>query len=468
MVKIMRFKKTGIYFLLFLTVVVFLYLFDESNISLENDSRNIVKENPVRLQTIFAKTKIVCFGRFLIKVPETATVVYGPTEVATQINYLEGEANKISDYVNSKLVEVESEREFLDEAGIASLPLFGKSLEGQRPGQKIVFGSKDRVSYTITSYVPVDAHLFVQSVDGILPNINIIDQINAVATRLKYRREEEIPAGQGMCIERGFVSGTYEYERATVGIRLKEYPDVHLSIDTHKNLKFLQESANPKLLHEKARESAEAEGLGAVFSRVKVLREELRQLADLSGQEVAYRTPAYKSAASVHEFRFHSVGKVNDPFHPEFDIRLDSGVSNNAKSAVTPSINDTEALALWDMLIETISLRKPGDATISHEAKSKAPLGTVSRSGEICPQTGFWACADKRRIAGDRVRLFKKGENIPAVLLVGNVSLLRKLIGDVHRAAVVEWKLRSYEVPIVPDGEAGSGGESNSVKDSHA
>jgi hypothetical protein len=465
----MRRENRILRYAFFLAAMAFFFLLNGCNRSVENTSRNTVTTIPARLQPLFKNTKKICFGRFLVQVPETAIVVYGPAEVATKIDFFADEASKIEDHIRLRLQEVEGERQFLSEKSILDLPLFGKTIDGQRSGQKIVFGSKDQVGYAIKSYIPINQDLFVQSTDGILPEENIIDEINEVAKNLELRRDAEIPSKPGMCIEGGFVPGIYEYERVTIGVRLKEFPDVHLSIDVHKNLEYLQDTANPILLHENARENAKAEGLEGVFSRAKVLREQMRNLSIWSGQEVGYRTPAYKRDASVHEFHFHSVGSVNDPFHPELDIRLDSGVSNNAQGGIAPSINDEEALALWDMLITTVRLRRPSDATPFSEVKPKTPLGTVSKSGEACPQTGFWECTDKRRVDGDRRRLLKEGEKIPPVVVTGHVSFLRTLIGDVHRVAQVEWTLTAYEpMPAVPGDLDATPGPDNPANDTHA
>jgi hypothetical protein len=171
------------------------------------------------------------------------------------------------------------------------------------PGQKIVFGSKNQAGYAVHSFIPVGKDLFVQSIDSILPDEDVVNAINRVASRLRPRLEDEVPAEPGICIEAGFVPLQAKYERVPIGIRLKEFPDVHLSVDVHKNLDYLPVGSSPKLLREQAVEMAVAEGLGAVFARTKILRQNERLLGIWKGEEIALRTPAYKDALEAHEFR---------------------------------------------------------------------------------------------------------------------------------------------------------------------
>lgn len=326
-----------------------------------------------RLETLFKRTRTVCFGRFLIQVPSTAVVVYGPAEVETPILYLEGQSDKVAEHLSARMAEIENERQFLLKTDIARLPLFGNVIDGVKTGQKIVFGSADRVGYAVHSFIPVGKDLFIQYIDSFPPDEEIASIFNAIASHIRPRAQDEIPAESGLCIEGGFIPLETEYERATVRIRLQEFPDVHISVDVHKNQEFLADRSSPSLLRERAKQLAEDAGTGAVFGRAKILRQGALQLEGWKGEEMALVTPAYKDDKAVHEFRFHSAGAARDSLQPEIDIRLDSGVKDNRKASVNPSITDEEALALWDKLIRTIRVRRPSDATnYGHNAADTA------------------------------------------------------------------------------------------------
>jgi len=425
---------------------------------------------PQKLHNAFGKTKIVCFGRFVMTVPTETIVIYGPAEVDSSITYIKGGAEASDDYAGSRIREIELERRYLDKDDLEKLPLFGKVMKGERKGQKIVVGSKDQIGYAILSLVPIGNNLFIQEVNGGLPDRNFIGRMNKVANVLRFRGEDEIPSESGMCIDGGFVPGLFEYERATIGIRFKEFPDVQVSIDVHKNLEFLNLESDPRNLHKQAEKAAKAAGLSAVFSRGKILREQSRKIGHWSGQEMAFRTPAYKRAASVHEFRFHSSGSPNDPLHPELDIRLDSGITGNAKGTTEPSITDEEALALWDMLTATVRLREASDATIFK--KDRVSLATQVISGKICPESGWWETIENQVANNDRRKFLRAGDIMPPVTTSAALPFWKKILGESRLKISTTWTLVDYDDESVNTDPtrtaAGPSVQTDGIGDQHA
>ncbi|MBV5337486.1 MAG: hypothetical protein J0653_05940, partial [Deltaproteobacteria bacterium] len=114
-----------------------------------------------RLHPLFNKTKPICFGRFTIDVPATATVVYGPTEAGFPIEYFPDEANRIPEHVATEVEKIEKDRFLLDQRDTDKFAMFGKVIDGAVPGQKLVFGSKDFVSFTIVSFIPIGKDLYI-------------------------------------------------------------------------------------------------------------------------------------------------------------------------------------------------------------------------------------------------------------------------------------------------------------------
>ena len=111
------------------------------------------------------------------------------------------------------------------------------------PGQKLVFGSKDHVFYSIELFIPVGKDLFVQRAGSVLSKESEIRVLNTVAQNLRSRPESEVPTDPGSCIDGGFISWQGGFERASLGIRLSEFPDVHFSIQAIKNQEHLIESS---------------------------------------------------------------------------------------------------------------------------------------------------------------------------------------------------------------------------------
>ena len=61
-----------------------------------------------RIETLFAKTKPVCFGRFVIDVPETAQVVWGPSQVNDDISSYPGEGHRLRGEIHDKVTEIKA------------------------------------------------------------------------------------------------------------------------------------------------------------------------------------------------------------------------------------------------------------------------------------------------------------------------------------------------------------------------
>jgi hypothetical protein len=405
-----------------------------------------------RLQPLFDKTKTVCFGHFMVKVPASSTVVYGPSDVGLPIEYLPGEGDKVAQHVAAKLGEVEKDRPFLDKNDIVTLSMFGKVIDGAIPGQKLVFGSKDHATYSIDSFIPVDRDLFIQHARTAVSKDQALKSLDSVARNLRVRAENEVPTEPGACIEGGFVAWQPEFERASLGVRLKEFPDVHFSIEVVKNQNYLVESdaLEPRL------KGAEKDG-GTWYSRIKFFRRGPRELGNWKGFEALARKPAQEDGAESHQFAFVSLGALHDPLQPSLDVQLDTGVRDDRTATVKPSLTDEEAVALWDKLTTSIRVRPTGDsAKHSTAAPPRTPLGDFIDTGSACPQTGWWQCSDSGDIAGGRRRHFVAAESMPHAVLLGKPSAWQKLLGQspTHQIAT-SWQLVAYDpLPAVADSKS--------------
>lgn len=320
------------------------------------------KGSPInRVDRLFDKKRIFCFGRFVMEVPENSNIVYGPVHADGDLIFYEGEAGNIGKIVADRLVEVETEKTYKPKYEIADMPLIGKVIDGIVPGQKIVFGASDSVGYSIDSYIPLGKDLFVHSSSSLGSGTDELPLVNRIATQLRLRSEQEIPTDQGICIERGFLATELEHENIAVGLNFKEFPDIRFSISMRKNQDYLPEGSSPKKLREKARASAERRGFGEFFANIKTLREGGKLVGVWEGEEILSRRPLFRDETDAHEFRFFGMGSTHDAFHPSVDIRLDTGVKGNATARVKPGISDKDAVALWDRLLSTIRLRLPSN-----------------------------------------------------------------------------------------------------------
>lgn len=431
-----------------LFIIVLVFLIAQHFISPSSFKRPSMLALSPRLATIFAHTKTVCFGNFLIDVPATATVVYGPTSANSEIWYHAGEAHKLDALIAERLKEVEKERRYLwKEDEIASKDsLFGKVIDGAVPGQKLVFGSKDGVTYYIDSFIPIGRDLFTQWTKGArsLQEVQqLIDILNDNAKHLRPRAEDEIPTENGLCVEGGFVNFQPDYQGAAVGIRLAEIPDVHFSIDTTKNQDSVADADDLDQRLARAKNDG-----GLQYLLIKIFRHGARQIGEWSGTEILARKPALEKSSEAHEFLFFSPGEKNDPLRPYWDIRLDTGVKGNRTAGIKPGVSDEEAIALWDKLMSSIRLRPTNSPQASTAIPPTTPLGALLSTGNICPQTGWWQCNEGGEVAGGKRQLLKQGEAAPHAFILGEPSMLQKLQGKrPSYKAVTVWTLVEYATP---------------------
>lgn len=314
-----------------------------------------------KIALMFAKTKSVCVGRFLIDVPATAEVVYGPAHIGGEITRIPNKGEEIASRVTARLAEIEEQKYLAERDRFGPDSLYGKTIAGQMPGQILVFGRADGVSYRVDSYIRVGNDLYIQEAYPFLEKASYsaaIDNLNSVATRLQERRDAIVPSAPGLCIDGAFVVdvGRQEFEWVTAGVRFKEFDDVHFSVSMAKKDEFIEADAlEPRL--QQAQQDASRTGHGGWYSRIRILREGERQIGKWKGVEALARKPALDDAEESHEFAFVSHGEPKNPLLPVLDVKLDSGVLGNKAGARKPSITDEEAVAIWDRITNSIRVR---------------------------------------------------------------------------------------------------------------
>ena len=90
-----------------------------------------------RLQTVFEKTKTVCFGRFLVDVPATSQVAWGRTSVPLGVTVAKDAARKLQQMVVNYEIELKSEERF---PLTKKLNQYIETVDGPLKGQKTVVG----------------------------------------------------------------------------------------------------------------------------------------------------------------------------------------------------------------------------------------------------------------------------------------------------------------------------------------
>ncbi|MGW8394715.1 T6SS immunity protein Tli4 family protein [Pseudoduganella sp. HUAS MS19] len=316
-----------------------------------------------RFANITTEMRTFCLGRFLIDVPKTATIVYGPARVPLYLSRIEGQGSNLDVEVKRALKKIEENREYAHGDLVGNDSMLGKVLPGIGQHHKLVFGvGRGSFSdYNVQSFIGLEDDLFVQEYEidgGGNAYIKAVDLLNDVARSLIRRPNDEIPNEPGICLDGAFLRepSRYMLEEVTLGIRLKDFPDVHMAIEMTKKEIFIESDAlEPRMNH--AKQAAIKSGMGKWYSQIKFLRSGYRQLGGWHGYEVLVRKPAQKFEGENHEFAFQSHGEPKNPLLPVLQIELHTGVKGNTTGGIKPSITDEEAIFLWDTFIGSIRPR---------------------------------------------------------------------------------------------------------------
>jgi hypothetical protein len=380
-----------------------------------------------RLEQIFAQTKTVCFGRFVIDVPATATVVFGRMTVDSEIDRYPGEAGMADRHIAERITKIDQD-EFFNKDMNTPGSLYRHVLDGAIAGQKTVVGANND-AYQIYSYVPVGTDLFLFEVGSMRETEEVrqeIASIESIARQLRARADDEVPAEPGICLDGGFINMNPEFENISMGIRLAEFPDVHLSIETLKNRESVAEYERLETRLKAAEREAGQDGLTALYSSIKFFRRAPRKIGDWDGEEALARMPAEKGKGeSHHQFLFYAVGAKNDIMRPVADVQLDTGADGYETGARPPSLSDEEAVALWDKLTGSIRGR-PTAPSAKTSDNGPQPLGTHASAGQACPQGGWWNCGNEGsgiETTGGSREYFRPGERMPQAVLFQRPTL---------------------------------------------
>lgn len=317
-----------------------------------------VKLSP-RLRTLFEKTKILCFGRYAIKVPQEAQLIWGSASFPSEIELIKG--------------RVENAQRHADEAFRKLKRVYGTAemtYHGQGPvadSWQVRFFedkyAKEANSLFFSTYVSKGDLTFMLG-DAISlgeTESMVISRQLAQARSLRLRAAEEVPTEPGFCIPHGFMTGdTYgDSEKVNAGIFLPSLPDVTFSVSSNQNAyadydkaEFEQMKREELPLLARIRQAQNVQG--ALYPKRDVLREGKRDVQHWSGEESLIRRPD-----GTHDFEWAFVGTPRDVANPSsFRAAMFTKVEANLVGAAKKaSVSNDEAVALWDKLLSGMRFR---------------------------------------------------------------------------------------------------------------
>jgi hypothetical protein len=411
-----------------------------------------------RLQAMFGKTKSICFGRFMVDVPASATVAWGEANIPVSVNIYPIGIEEVERLEKKFIDELASEKAINHD----DVPLLLSVDDVVQPNGKIVIGYED---FQSIDGLKINGYFRLNN-DGVIINTRpmkderdeTISLIKSIARRLRTRTESEIPTEPGNCIEYAFLPDEAGPPKAppaeliSIGFRLTEFPDAHFSIQLRPSNPHYSESDSLEWQLERLEKNLKAENPNHPMLKTVYFRRGPRQIHDwVNGFEGLSRSPEQSKVHSVHDFAIAFRGVAGDYLKPFADIRMQTGVSDNAIGATKASLTDEEAIAVWDKITSTIRVR-PTSATpvktAGADPQPHFPLGELAATGRICPQTGWWEPDEPKHIEGERRQHINAGEQMPHVVSLGEPSLWQKLKGErpSYRSATV-WKLVGYGDP---------------------
>ena len=409
-----------------------------------------------RLQPVFAKTKTVCFGRFMVEIPESSIVAWGPATLELGIGVFPNRADEVKEAGEKFAQELRSTKAISHEY----VPLLLSEELIARPPGKIITGyeSFDAIKeLKINGYFSWDNDGVIIDARPLLENRNrAVEKIKSIAQRLRLRGEGEIPSEPGNCIESAFLADRLvegeepPSEHVRIGFRLKEFPDTHLSIRIGPSNPHHSEGNSFEWRLAQLERELKAENPDHPRLKTRYMRRGPRQIQEwLNGWEALSHSPGEPGVHGIHDFIMQFKGVPGDLLKPYADIRMQTGVADNAAGAIKPSLTDDEAVAVWDSITSSIRVRPPGmalGAADTTKLPPRLPLGELVATGRACPQTGWWEPSEPGDVLGGRRQRFRAGEQMSHALLLGPQTLWQKLKGErpTHRTATV-WQLVGYD-----------------------
>jgi len=168
--------------------------------------------------------------------------------------------------------------------------------------------------------------------------------------RLHSRSDNNIPTDPGYCFEGGFIANPeWENEEAGIDIDIAGHPDAFVSVWFYP----LAMSKHDRPLLERMHSGLQT--LGRLATAVRVLRKGNRQIGPYQGQEFLVTVPNSGGGRS-HSFIWETEGQGTLDT-PAIKIELTTGHHDQNSNAQQATLNDTQALQLWDAVLTSFRLR---------------------------------------------------------------------------------------------------------------
>jgi hypothetical protein len=312
-----------------------------------------------RLQTLFSKTKIVCFGRYALTVPQEAELIWGRAGISGDIEIIGGGREASQRRVAADIAKI---KRGSDTAEITYNKEGPVDASWQVRYYESDLDKKYKLHFFSTYVNKGDLTFILGGSVGQVDTEEIAAAKQAVrAKSLRLRPPYEVPDEAGYCINNGFMADRLyaNQETVSVGIHFPSLPDLTFSISSNKDAygdyppaQFEAEQRASLSLLARIDQAKKDQGLG--YPSRTVLREGKRDVQHWHGEE-----SLIKRKDGTHDFEWAFVGTPTDVANPsEYGVAMFTKVEHNVVGAAhAASVTDAEAVALWDTLLSGLKFR---------------------------------------------------------------------------------------------------------------
>lgn len=312
-----------------------------------------------RLSKLFSKTKLVCFGRYALEVPQEAQLVWGSTSFPSKVEVFPGGLDASKQRIEDDIAKLKEDNKTVEIKYNQSGPVENSWQIRYYPSKN----AKSEGLYFFDTYINKGDLTFI--LGGAMEDNETED---ATASReavraksLRLRMSDEVPTEPGYCIEHGFMASSFydDQEMVNVGIVIPSFPDVSFSVSSNKDAygdyapEEFEKIQRPKLsLLARIKEAQDDQGIH--YPCRTVLREGKRNVQHWHGEE-----SLIKRKDGTHDFEWALVGTPKDIANPsDFSAQMFTKVEHNTVGAAKlASLSDNEAVALWDKLLSGLKFR---------------------------------------------------------------------------------------------------------------
>lgn len=398
--------------------------------------------------------KTYCVGRFLVDVPADAQIIGQAYE------YEYGRIDSSTSVENAENFAQDMTRHEADlRAGKQKNKFTLTGVKSPTPDIRVFELSRELVtgpSVGVEAYRWDGGHVFSIQRTGLIPAEyqNIISTLQTdLLPNLRARGSDVIPSRPGFCLENGFIANdgkTAQYEDAGISFKFARWPGVLVSVRTMTVTKL----GEPTLL-QRADSGSVPDAFANLVNHIKTVRRGTREINGRHGEELLETVPT-EGGYRLHQFRWEAQGtEISEPLKPTLIVEFESGMTSVNGDPVRPKLTDDEAVAVFDAVVNSLRIRPTGSSAASNDTSSPIqPLGTLARTGSVCPQTGWWTCpeAGSHEIAGGGRQYLVANSVMPVAQVAGSPGFMGKLLGKEQWHTVnTTWQLVAYAQQTTPE-----------------